>query len=50
MNTIAGRPTVDRTPTGVHETAALTPAAIAEEPRGDPAMVETFTPQVGAAM
>ena len=26
----------------------LTPVSVAEEPRGDPAMVETFAPQVGA--
>ena len=49
MNNIAGGPTVDRTPTGGGETLALTSAQVAEEPRGDPAMVETFTPRVGAA-
>ena len=48
MITIVGGPTVDRTSTGVHETIALTPASVAEEPRGDPAMVESFTPRVGA--
>ena len=49
MNNIAGGPTVDRTPTGGGETLELTSAQVAEEPRGDPAMVETFTPRVGAA-
>jgi hypothetical protein len=49
MNNIAGGPTVDRTPTGGGETLALTSAEVVEEPRGDPAMVETFTPRVGAA-
>jgi hypothetical protein len=49
MNNIAGGPTVDRTPTGGGETLALTSAQVAEEPRGNPAMVETFTPRVGAA-
>jgi hypothetical protein len=37
MNAITGRPTVGRTSTGVHETAALTlvaPSDGAEEPRG----------------
>ena len=43
MNSIAGGPTVDRTPTGGGETLALTSAQVAEEPRGDPAMVERFT-------
>ena len=42
MNTIAGGPTVDRTSTGMRETIVLTPASVAEEPRGDPAMVETI--------
>ena len=40
---MVGGPVVDRTSTGVHETAALTPASPsngAEEPRGDPAMTE----------
>ena len=32
----------------VLETLALTSAPAAEEPRGDPAMVETFTPRFGA--
>ena len=41
MITIVGGPTVDRTSTGVHETIALSPASVAEEPRGDPAMVES---------
>ena len=45
-------PVVDRTSTGVHETTALTSALtskVAEEPRGEPAMVKTFTPRVGVA-
>ncbi len=49
MNNIAGGPTVDRTPTEGGETLALTSAPVAEEPRGDPAMVETFIPRFGAA-
>ena len=49
MNSIAGGPTIDRTSTGGGVTIALTSAPVAEEPRGDPAMVETFTPRVGAA-
>jgi len=49
MNNIAGGPTVDRTPTGEGETLALTSAPVAEEPRWDPAMAETFTPRFGAA-
>jgi hypothetical protein len=48
MNTTAGGPTVDRTLTGVLETLALTSASVAEEPRGEPAMIETFTPRIGA--
>jgi hypothetical protein len=43
MNTIAGGPTVDRTLTRGGETLALTSAPVAEEPRGDPTMVESFT-------
>jgi len=39
---IAGGPTVDRTSTG-------DPASVADEPRGDPAMVDSFTPRIGAA-
>jgi len=50
MITMAGEPFVDRTSTGVHETTALTQASVAEEPRGDPAMVETFTSRVVAAV
>jgi hypothetical protein len=42
MNTTAGGPTVDRTLTGVLETLALTSASVAEEPRGDPTMVESL--------
>jgi len=49
MITMAGEPFVDRTSTGVHEKSVLTQASVAEEPRGDPAMVETLTPRVGAA-
>ena len=49
MNTIAGGPTVDRTLTRGGETIALTSAPVAEEPCGDPTMVESFTPRVGAA-
>jgi hypothetical protein len=49
MNNMAGGPSVDRTPTGGVETLALTSAHVAEEPRGDPIMVESFTPRVGAA-
>ena len=48
MITMAGGPVVDRTSTEMHETTVLTPASVAEEPRGDPTMVETFTPRVGA--
>jgi hypothetical protein len=48
MNTTAGGPIVDRTPTGGGETLALTSAPVTEEPRGEPAMVETFTPRIGA--
>ena len=48
MNTTAGGPTVDRTLAGVLETLALTSASVAEDPRGEPAMVETFTPRFGA--
>ena len=46
---MAGGPSVDRTLTGGGETLALTSAHVAEEPRGDPIMVESFTPRVGAA-
>ena len=49
MNNIAGGPTVDRIPTGGGETLAFTSAPVAEEPRGDPTMVESFTPRIGAA-
>jgi len=49
MSTMAGGPTVDRTSTEGGETLALTSASLAEEPRGEPIMVETFTPRVGAA-
>jgi hypothetical protein len=42
MIAIAGGPTVDRTSTG-------DPASVADEPRGDPAMVDSFTPRVSAA-
>jgi len=49
MNNLAGGPSVDRTLTGGGETLALTSAHAAEEPRGDPIMVELFTPRVGAA-
>jgi hypothetical protein len=49
MNNMAGGPSVDRTLTGGDETLALTSAHVAEEPRGDPTMVESFTPRVGAA-
>ena len=49
MNTMAGGPSVDRTLTGGGETLAFTSAQVAEEPRGDPTMVESFTPRIGAA-
>ena len=49
MSNIAGGPIVDQTPTGGSKTLALTSAPVAEEPRGDPAMVESFTSRVGAA-
>jgi hypothetical protein len=49
MSTVAGGPTVERTLTGVLETAGSTLALVAEEPRGEPTMVDTFTPPVGAA-
>ena len=49
LNTMAGGPSVDRTLTGGGETLALTSAQVAEEPRGDPTLVESFTPRVGAA-
>ena len=48
MITTAGGPFVDRTPTGGGETLVLTSAPVAEEPRWEPAMVETFTPRFGA--
>jgi hypothetical protein len=48
MTTTAGGPFVDRTPTGGGETLVLTSAPVAEEPRGEPAMVETFIPRIGA--
>ncbi len=43
MDNMAGGPSVDRTLTGGGETLALTSAHVAEEPRGDPTMVESFT-------
>ena len=46
---MAGGPSVDRTLTGGGETLALTSAQVAEEPSGDPTMVGSFTPRVGAA-
>ena len=49
MNNLAGGPSVDRTLTRGGETLALTSAHVAEEPRGDPIMVESFTTRVGAA-
>ena len=49
MSNVAGGPTVDRTSTGGGETIALTPAAVTEEPCGEPTMVDMFTPPVGAA-
>ena len=49
MNTMAGGPSVDRTLTRGVETLALTSAHVAEEPRGDPILVESFTPRFGAA-
>ncbi len=49
MNNMAGGPSVDRTLTGGGETLALTSAHVAEEPHGDPTMVESFTPRVGTA-
>jgi hypothetical protein len=49
MNNQAGGPSVDRTLTGGGETLALTSAQVAEEPRGDPIVIESFTPRVGAA-
>ena len=49
MSTIAGGPTVDRTSTEGGETLALTSASVAQYPRGEPIMVDTFTPRVGAA-
>jgi hypothetical protein len=49
MSTVAGGPTVERTLTGVLKTAGSTLALVVEEPRGEPTLVETFTPPVGAA-
>jgi hypothetical protein len=48
MIAMAGGPVVDRTSTGVQETAVSTLASVAEKLRGEPAMVETFTLQVAA--
>ena len=45
MSNIAAVPNVDRTSTDL----MLTSAPVAEEPRGDPAMVELFTPRFGVA-
>jgi hypothetical protein len=49
MIAMAGGPVVARTSMGVHETAVSTLASVAEEPRREQAMVDTFIPQVGAA-
>ena len=42
-------PVVDRTSTGVHETAVSTPAPVVEEPTEEPATVDMFTSGIGAA-
>ncbi len=49
MITMAEGPFVDRTTTGVNETAVSTPASVAEEPTEEPATVDMFTSRIGAA-